>query len=305
MPSAPRTNPLGTARTRVAIRTHARPGFTIVELLAVVFITTIVLAITFPVISTFRDASKAASGVTTISTAVDVARAYSTNKIRADLDKAASPITGATFSGTAALFTPAGQVRLLENNQRAADSVSFASPGFLEENDFEGYDDLDELDFITLTSGVGIVGVQRSAAGTGVIGLELLPPPFAITFNREGVMTTQPEQIVYDSDGDGTHDTSDTRPGTYTPAAWDRASRNVENLPNGDIKRQLPFEVIEVVTAVVVFDLDAFYDEFPNARTTDWPEGNNTINQWILDNGRPLIFSRSTGVAFQDEGDAN
>ncbi|MEM1213385.1 MAG: hypothetical protein AAGI68_13940 [Planctomycetota bacterium] len=288
-------------------QTAVRPAFTIVELLAVIFIITIVLGITFPVISAFRDSSKTASGVTTVSTAVDVARAYATNRIQADLRDAATPITDATFSGTAALFTPAGQVRLVENDQLAVDQFG----ANVETGTFEAYADIPNLDFVTLTSGTGIVGVQRFAGGTTVNNLALLPPPFAIAFNEEGVMITEPNTIVYDSDGDQVYNTGIQRVslGSYTPADWDRDAQDVQTLPNGDIKRELPFELIEVVTAVIVFDLDAFYDEFGRGAwsPTDTATGPSglTRNQWIRDNGRPLIFSRTTGVAFQDEGDGN
>ncbi|MEM6393779.1 MAG: prepilin-type N-terminal cleavage/methylation domain-containing protein [Planctomycetota bacterium] len=279
--------------------TPSRRGFTIVEILAVVFIITIVLGVTFPIVSAFRDGSKTSSGITTISTAVDVTRAYATNEIRPDLSKSAIPVLNATYSGTAAIFTPAGQVRITINNQAAEDTAGTRIESIVPAQE-EAYADHPNLDFVTLTSGTGVVGVARNAAG-----LLLYPPPFAITFNAEGVMITEPDTIIYDSNGDRDYDTGSARPNPYVPADWDRANRPITDFGTAGIKRELPFERLEVVTAVVVFDLDAFYDEFPNTQTTNWPEDNAAINNWILENGRPLIFSRATGVAFQDEGDGN
>ncbi len=276
------------------IRPRSR-GFTVVELLAVIFVAGIILAISFPVIAAMQSSSRAKAGVNTASVAIDVSRAWSTFGI-SPVDTTTSTAGGQTgsYSGTAALFTPGREIRILVENLDAANAADQLDPVWL---GGDGYEDKPGLDYVAVPSGVGYVGVRRVGGN-----LQFLAPPFAIAFSAEGQLLLEKAQIYYDANFDGTYNTGSTRGGTYNPSAWERDGAS-EVIDGTTTKRHLPFETIETVSSVISFDLNDFYDQFGRG---DWQTDDNNAagearRDWIKNNGQVLLFSPLTGITFRDE----
>lgn len=307
-------------------------GFTLTELLTVIAILIIVVAIGVPAFNQFIASGREEAAVTTATAAVAAARSYATRDIQfVDDDLDGNPNNGLHgaegYSGAAALFTPDWKIRYVENVERARDG----SDNFLELHDgepnsisggpYNGYEDIDGLEYLELPRGAAVVGVARNNNG-----LVLYPPPFAIRFNSDGVLipaqpSGSPQRAVhYDGDYNSEYVTSRTRSNPYgssryNPEEWDPTSNNYagdfepdtnSNSPDPHAradKRKLPFERIEAVVGVIVFDYGAFNQA---GHRLIWPEltasGNHggadeeEAYDWILDNGTPLMFNRYTGV---------
>lgn len=264
---------------------HSAVGFTMVEMLGVLFVAGVILAITFPTIRALQSGSRAEAGINTASVAVDVTRAWATNGL-----PPVDVTSQENYSGTAAIFTPAREIRIVTEDLDALNTVGNRLAAV---TTVDGYQDRPGLDYVAVPSGVGYVGVRRTAAG----GLELLPPPFAIAFTENGQLKLDAEVIAYDGNQDEAYAVADTRPSPYIPRDWERDSAN--GTPDSTTgKRNLPFEAIETVSAVIAFDLNDFYSAFGRG---DWPPGDTARNNWIRQNGRVLMFSPMTGIAFRDE----
>ena len=94
-------------------------------MLVVVSIITIILALTFPMIGAMQRDSSTSSGVNTIAITVASARRYATDPKYTFAQTDINPAIGSgssepgLFSGVAAIFTPAGEIRLVKNFERA------------------------------------------------------------------------------------------------------------------------------------------------------------------------------------------
>jgi hypothetical protein len=148
---------------------------------------------------------------------VDIARAWSTRP-HADLGTNKLDVPGAEYSGTAAIFTPAGNVRIVTNDQRAVDT----SGNYLEQQNREAYRDLSGVDYIELPSNIRVAGIRYTANGP-----EYIPPPFALTFNAYGNFVNRTygpngneEWIFYNADYSGGIDI-DATPIYASPVDWD------------------------------------------------------------------------------------
>jgi hypothetical protein len=162
-----------------------------------------------------------------------------------------------------------------------------------------GYWDLRGVDYISIPDGVGVVGISR--VGNTV---RFLAPPFAIAFNEKGQMSFGDitGRIYYDSDGDTTYDMSDGRPNNYDPSAWDGESgANNADIDEDTLVRELPFEAIECVPGVVIYDSGDFATAGFDLSGGGAVTLNSAEGQWLEANGKTLFFSPSTGVALRDE----
>ena len=274
-----------------------RRGFTLVELLVVVSLIGIALAITIPALNIALSSGARASGVNTVSVGATMARALA----RREVGRVSTGSIDADYSGAALLFTPAGQIRLVENELVAIDSSG--TP--LEEgasDDHNGYGDVPDVDYIPFRGDTRVLGVTRRSATTGV-DLELLPPPFAIRFDERGSLAVGEENadlVIYDADYDGNYDTSDDRPSGYAPEAWNpNRGANHANLQQVEGRWTLPFEQIESVIGVLVFSADDFrgagFDLTEDKYDLNDGSAPGDAAAWILDNATPMLFSRATG----------
>jgi prepilin-type N-terminal cleavage/methylation domain-containing protein len=260
----------------------ARPAFTIVELLVVISIIALVMLATFPVLSAMKDGSREAAGYNTVAVAASAARQLATSR-KAKFD----PLTGGQpFAGTAALFTNTGDIRIVENDPELNPAPT---------EDRRGYQDVDGRDYIRIPQRVGIVGVAR-AGGTGLNGLRLLSPPFAIRFNQHGGIVAGGTStangafnVYYSADGT-TVAATDTRPNSYNP----NASGN-QNWNNSLGKYDLPFNRVESVVAVIVFEQD------DNIDLTATGDGYIDDPAPILERGKIVFFSRYTGAPLRTD----
>ena len=295
-------------------RNPRRHGFTMVELLTSVAIIGIMMIIIFPVVGALKGGSRIEAGLNTTSLASSVARAWATASLpQADLGSdPVSPVPFADYSGTAAIFCPTGEVRIVINDQRAEDSGG----NFLESytQRLNGYADYRvanrgrrDLDYISIPQGVGLAGIYRNNAGA-----HLIAPPFAIAYNRDGQMIPGADTgsgtrvIYYDANFNGEYTGQDRGSlGGYDPADWDGGpgANNEDPDPDPDVLvRHLPFEAIETVVGVIVYDLQ-------DAKTAGFDFSGGGVYSvgdagyaWLRENGTPLFFSPNTGVAMRDEG---
>ncbi|MEM0913610.1 MAG: prepilin-type N-terminal cleavage/methylation domain-containing protein [Planctomycetota bacterium] len=165
----------------------------------------------------------------------------------------------------------------------------------------------------------------------------LIPPPFAVWFSPSGsivagipLLTGAPSEVdrsrnrVLYYDGDHTRDrgvanhidvdrlgvgnwnssrrtTPGIGPATYDVDLFDPSSSQYAAATAFDTNLNraiLPFEEIETVVGVIVYDKSAF-----RAAGFDWPADATTgleIAEWITENGTAVFFSPTSGVAFRE-----
>jgi prepilin-type N-terminal cleavage/methylation domain-containing protein len=201
--------------------THTtRLGFSLIEMLVVVSIIAVVLALSFPMIGAMRRDSSVSAGVNTIAQAASAIRLYATRNVVFPTDlliddpRRAGTIgsQGGLYSGAAAIFTPAGEIRLTRNYAQARSSdlpgLSASSIDLLERvgpttglvqgssgipvNELNGFTDL-LIDYILLPKDTGVAGINRVSVGpvraaTSTNPPLLLAPPFAVWFDQSGYM---------------------------------------------------------------------------------------------------------------------
>ncbi|MEM1209767.1 MAG: type II secretion system protein [Planctomycetota bacterium] len=166
----------------------------------------------------------------------------------------------------------------------------------------------------------------------------LIPPPFAVWFSPSGsivagvpLLSGTPDEVdrsrnrVLYYDGNHTRDLGNTDhidvrrtgagawtssrratpgvgPSTYDANQFDPASGQYVRATafNEDLNRAvLPFEEIEAVVGVIVYDKADF-----RGAGFDWPATSNAEGQdmaeWLTDNGTAVFFSPTSGVAFRE-----
>lgn len=342
-----------TTRRRVA---HG-PAFTLIELLVAISIISLLVGISFPILSKLNDYGRGKAGVTTVSVAVNAARMYSQRmptKYSADHTASGFPYpVGADYSGTAALFTPAHEIRLVVNDQAATDTGLHDSTNWQRARlewggrtvsntvppKINGYTDYEPVDPIRLPDSAGILGVIRT--GPGPYDLRLITPPFAVCFDQHGQIVVPPmieisgsfppeDFLYYDGDEDRNYETDRGRHdhrtvgnrltaehNDYNHRDWsrDQAKADSPKRITDDGKVHLPFDKIEVVGAVLLYDaskdsLDRpAYTNEPSERFIDGvkvdPATGDPIDipdaEWLVLNGTMINFSRQTGLALSGE----
>ncbi len=314
------------SRSTSAIRhpTFFLRAFTLVELLTAIGIIAVLAAAVFPAVRAINRTGGREAGVNTIAVAATTARTYATKLSRVDLKTIGNPnFTAATFSGVAMLFTPNGEIRIVENDQAAISTGS----SLLEElsPSRNGFTDMQDVEYIQLPRNTGVVGITKANQSYPY----LYPPPFAVRYDRGGSMIigdTNDRKAYYDSNYDGQMRTS-TGTGYdrsspyfasathYNPDDWDSrrpgyptGSSTTDNpgLHTNTSKHKLPFEEVETVIGVLVFSDPDFraagHNFLPDTSVGQRPI-NSSARAWLLDtdasgnlkNSKLLLFSRLTG----------
>ncbi len=290
-------------------RLAASRGFSVMELLVVVLIVSIIAGVAVVGTNTMFAASRRTNAEMITASAVGQARAFATSP--------RSMVTG-EFRGAAALFTASSEIRLIIHDERVRDSR--AQYDYLYENGMPGYTDLVEREtgkpyrYIPMPQDIGVVGITR-----GNSGQELLPPPFAIRFNRDGVLiaakTGSDENLVYyDGRYDGDVETTVDRSGSYNADAYDPESTYYDKgafnpWNNTADKYEVGFEKVETVLGVVVYSKSEFEtaghslggdssDLQSDGSLTN--SGSSNPAEWLMRNGKIMMFDRYSGEVIRE-----
>ncbi len=232
-----------------------RTGFSLIEMLVVVSIVAIVLAISFPMIGAMRRDTDASTGINTVSVAIPSARRYATDNrsFTSDLDLTTPTIVErGIFSGAAAIFTPAGEVRIARNvgDAKCQDLTStYGGSQYLEQRgpilarnyqtagqlpllELNGFKDID-IDYLLLPADTGVAGINRVSGGKrGGRSIDaddpplILPPPFAVWYNQNGILVAtgwdiangyhnEYQYVYYDGNYDSQYNALDNSPGSF------------------------------------------------------------------------------------------
>ena len=275
----------------------ARDGFTIVELMVVVSLIALLLGFSVPLVFKIDELSRDRSGVNSFGVAVTAARAYATRRI-ADLDG----VPMAEYSGAAVLVTPNNQLRIIEDVQNNT----------METQQLSEYRDVLRMESVTMPRGMGVVGIVRTSSAQW----QWVAPPFCIRFNGHGQLVSEANLggtaeekrnlVFYDGDYNGTVNTASVRTSGYDPSNYDPDLKDISSQFDANRNQyRLPFEGLECVVGVVVYSKADFEDA--GGRINNWPNGTvpslgckdgtcNSIQEWMVDNGSVLFFSRNTGA---------
>lgn len=309
-------------------------------MLVVVSIITIILALSFPMIGAMRRDASTSSGVNTVAIAVSSARRYATDPkytfALTDVNPSnADNSEPGLFSGVAALFTPAGEIRLVKNYELAKlgpgwylerrgpiilplannDIDHKQSPG-QPKRELNGFQDI-LIDYVLLGSDVGVVGITRNRRVRADGAPLLLPPPFAIWFDQNGYMVATGQDasrndndyqfVYYDGNYDGNYECLLGRPNKeYDPGKYNPNSQRFDtnNWDTTAEKYKLPFERLEAVIGVYIYSLEAFDNAVDDDLLPAWadadPQANDLYWVWMKENGQMLLFSRQTGMMMRN-----
>lgn len=312
------------------------PGFTLIEMLVVVGIIVATIGVAIPTLNIMREGAAMSVGVGAVQVAAATARGYSNRTDRSFLTDLVPDTTAANekgvYSGYAALFTPAGEIRIVENYEGAfyrdgypfplerldwqgdfnAEPGTTPPPGFPASNGnggdvprhLNGFLDgpiiEGAIEYLGLPSDSGVAGVLRTAA-SGVP--TLVPPPFAVWFDGNGQLVTgdasQADRcIYYDGNYNGSYEIGLNRfSTTYDPRVYDPTSAEFNRSVAIDGDRYVvPFEQIETVVGVWVYSKDAF-NSSGLAAWTDMSGGANQARwDWLVENGELVMFSVQAGT---------
>lgn len=287
---------------------HKQHGFTITELIVTIGIIGLLIALAFPVLSVLSSSSRVEAGQNIIGMASDVARQWVQAEAWAnDASTDNNSASNEQYSGTAAIYCPTGEIRIVVNDRNA--SLNSSPPfEFLEDRfpPLDGYKDLN-IDYIQIPTGVGVAGIRRTGQGENAI--RFIAPPFAIAYNELGQLSYGDANghIYYDADANNEYDITPfgRRPADYNPDEWSGNGNAINATPmSPSLKKELPFEAIECVPGVVIFDQNEYdkagFDFDGNAGGID-PVNNPAEWAWLNENGKTIFFSPQTGVALTDE----
>ncbi|BAM04184.1 pilus assembly FimT family protein [Phycisphaera mikurensis] len=280
-----------------------RTGFTLIELLTSIFLISLILGISFPFLRSTVRSSSIDMAVGQVNSGVAAARVYATRtrpfltarRVGASVRTASA--NGDGFSGAICLFTPAGALRVLENDENARDNRLPTGDGWLEMQSppLNGYRAVEGLDEIRLPGRAMCLGIVRT--GGGPYEVQLVPPPFAIRFSAGGTLSMGQDLSgfsPFSGDDDfryvfvsadetvarptGTGSSALLAPALQYDVDEDRTRLaggliDLDDFGRGGTERSdsgrisLPFSVIETVSGVLILDPDQVPESFAHPGT--------------------------------------
>lgn len=277
-------------------------GFSITELLVAISIIALIIGISFPIISALQRGGREEAGLNVVGMSVDVARQWvAPSAWQEDFNDA---VSGESYDGTAALYCPTGEIRILVNLRTARAPAAAGNPSFLEERvgNMNGYTDRTGIDYISIPDLVGVLGVHRDSGN-----VRFLAPPFAVAFNADGQLSYGDinGRIYYDSDGNGEFRIGQARPAGYIPSVWtgEAGTNNEDVISATRPVRALPFEAIECVPGIVIYNTEDFENAGFNLSGGGAVALGSPAADWLQENGTTLFFSPHTGTVLRDEGE--
>ena len=301
-----------------------RFGFTVMELLVVVIMISAVSAIIFPALGGMMRDTRRASAINTIGVAVAAARSYAIREIvfAAKLEGEIESKDG--YSGAAVIFTPYGELRLVENSQLARDGLGNAleladldpDPGRVSDLGRNGYADIPGVDYLKLPRGYGAVGIMRIESDTpDTPGMVLLTAPFAIRFDEFGHLvvgrksSAEDRLVFYDGNYDEKYNVTGSRPSFYFVEVWDPESPRYGLGPGSPgfdpvaKKNRLPFEQIDTVVGILLYSKSEMVEAGVNLNvvSASAPNINEDGYAWLMANGEPIYFGRTTGTMIRED----
>jgi type II secretory pathway pseudopilin PulG len=281
-------------------------AFTLTELVVAIAIMVVLMAVGTMSYSAMFGGARTDTAINVIGSALGASRAL--------IERERAFLIGSN-DGIALIFTPGGEVRMTENVWYAKDGTKWLE----DEGDFSpplnGYDDIQDAQRFSLPASAGVVAITRDN------GLKLLSPPFAVRYDRKGQIIAGNDAqnaVYYDgADYDGNYATSGSTRTSATgePAEWDpreeaayRTSGNDKgallNWSDKSNRMALPFEQLEAVLAVIVYDKYAFKEAghtLSYSMTVPTTPTDSTAPGWIVNNGTVLFFNRYTGTMIKEQ----
>lgn len=310
--------------SRSGARRVSRGAFSLIEMLVVIAIIASLLVVTAVGVGAMTRDNWLSAGQNTVNVATTAIRAYSTRSIGNLLPgSVGANYPGGNYSGSALIFCPSGEIRLVENNQKATvpgpASPDPVAADYIEGAGLNAYEDISGREYVSMPKAAGVLGVVRSGGS-----LYFLTPPFAIRFNQDGQLipgdpaTPDANQVFYDGDCDGGITVGDTRTNAYNVRDWDATIGGSQAILDSNKKRyRLGFERFETVVAVLIYDKRGFYAAFPGA-IPEQINPTSPMGHWLLGdrdndgtyedvdaNGNPrssrlVHFSRYTGAMMRE-----
>ena len=309
-------------------------GITLLEMLAVIAMIAVLFGIAAPIVGAMRKHSQIESGRNAISAATKAVRGFATQG-GPDLKLVAGGFADG-FSGVGMLFTPQNHIRLIENTQIS----SFDDNTYVEAAGLNDYTDIPDREYVTLPRNLGAAGIVRLTDGSIEL---ISPPFGIVFDKRGQIVHSPFADPAHASFGDGSHaliyydgnyddsiqrltatngswrgsphalgtpynpelwnpngtgysgsDDTSSNPGVYSPTSAAHPAAG---------KTKLPFEAIETVVGIILFNNLTLQDEL--GRATPPFEHSATVNgvpvlpaatrDWILEHGEPLFVSPYTG----------
>jgi len=294
-------------------RVVATPGFSLIELLVVISLIGLMMGLAFPFLQNTLQNTAVNSAAGQVNNAMSAARVYATRNKSFVAARRVGPTiqtaqdNGDGYSGTIVLFAPDNSLRVMENDQNAYDPSNLgSSAGWLELQvpPLNGYTPIPDLEDLRLPGRVRVLGITRT--GPGAYAVQLIPPPFAIRFARDGTIgqgsddrflpggnATTWDRVVYVSP-DGNEQTIGSGNNGISVTDYDVSNRrasfpNANVVPNfgpnisldpedyargGELRMddgriQLPLGSVETVSGVLVLYPDRVPEEFRHPGTNN------------------------------------
>lgn len=278
---------------------NTRSAFSLIELLAVISIIALLAGLSFPTMRNLLQNTAVNTAEGQVNNAISAARVYAT---RYKPFVTARPVGGTLrtsqdhgdgYSGALVLFCNDNTLRIYENDENAYDPSEPVKWLELMVPPRNGYAPVPEIEDLRFTGRVVALGLVRT--GPGPYDVQLIPPPFALLFNRDGTLgqgqddnnvltagvNDQWDRFIYVSP---TGDTLSLGTGKNRIEATeydineDRGSLSNYNSARfglegtarmDDGRVELPFGAIETVVGVVLVEPDEVPNEFEHPGTNN------------------------------------